>query len=341
MNQRLAALVEALLPSGGKARILEVGGGTRASTEYLLRRLPKARYEYVFSDIAQNLIARARTRFKDYPFRAVHLNLEDSIEDADEYDIMIGANVIHATRRLRESLDRAYQLLRPGGYLVLLECSRAQGWVSVVSGMTSGWWRFEDTDIRQTAPMVDVATWLGLLEQSGFVEARAVAGVDAETDIMAGQVLLVAGKPAHAQTRSLKPSKSVLQVSAPSNGDVLTRLTSIPSENQETEMQQFVAATLAQTLGHTEAIPVDRGFTEMGLDSLTTLDFRQKLEKSLGCKLSSTVTFNYSNVRSLTRHIISLQAEYSEPIEPEAEGEASIEELLDKKLDSLEKLLKS
>jgi hypothetical protein len=42
----------------------------------------------------------------------------------------------------------------------------------------------------------------------------------------------------------------------------------------------------------------------MGMDSLTSVEFRNRLQKSLGKSLPSTLTFNYPNIDSLASYFV-------------------------------------
>jgi acyl carrier protein len=72
-------------------------------------------------------------------------------------------------------------------------------------------------------------------------------------------------------------------------------------------------ALAAHIIGHLRevlAIPpgdgVDRrqGFFAMGLDSLTSVELRNRLQRSLGRALPATVTFDHPNVEALAAHLL-------------------------------------
>ena len=65
----------------------------------------------------------------------------------------------------------------PGGLLVLLETTAPRRWLDLIFGLTEGWWRFADTELRPKNALLDTDQWLALLKDSGF---RATAAVGAE-----------------------------------------------------------------------------------------------------------------------------------------------------------------
>ena len=65
----------------------------------------------------------------------------------------------------------------------------------------------------------------------------------------------------------------------------------------------------------------------MGMDSLTSVELRNRLQKRLGCALDSTVAFDFPTVQDLTAHVadrfVGSGVEAAEIGEVSAEEEAS------------------
>ncbi|TVP47769.1 MAG: acyltransferase domain-containing protein [Gemmatimonadales bacterium] len=193
----VAAAAEALLP-GRRLRILEVGAGTGGTTTHILDRLPLDGAEYLFTDLSPALLRGSAERFRDRDF--MQFRIAD-IEDAGvpelpggPFDVVVAANVLHATRSLRSTLANLRARSAPGGLLVLLETTAPRGWVDVVFGMTEGWWRFEDVDLRPDHPLLGAGSWVRLLEECGFVDPLAVSA-DADEEGVLPQTILVAAAP--------------------------------------------------------------------------------------------------------------------------------------------------
>ena len=103
--------------------------------------LPPDRTEYVFTDVSPLFLAKAEDRFREYGF--VRYQLLDIERDpqtqglaGQQFDVIVAANVLHATQDLRETLQHVKQLLAPGGLLVLLEGTGPQRWVDITFGLT-------------------------------------------------------------------------------------------------------------------------------------------------------------------------------------------------------------
>ena len=182
-----AALGEALassianLPPGKVLRVLEIGAGTGGTTTYVLPLLPADGVEYTFTDVSPIFLERAAERFAAYPFlRTAMLNIEKSPFEQGfqpgQFDLIIAANVLHATADLTAAVRWARELLSPGGLLFLLEGVAPQRWGDLTFGMTDGWWRFTDTTLRPNYPLIDTRAWSALLSDVGFVDVVSMPG---------------------------------------------------------------------------------------------------------------------------------------------------------------------
>jgi acyl transferase domain-containing protein/thioesterase domain-containing protein/acyl carrier protein len=183
-SNRLAAEAVAAalakLPEGRTVRVLEIGAGTGGMTAHVLPQLPKDRAEYVFSDLSNLFFNRAEQKFFDYPFvRYQLLDIEKPPQEQGfephTFDLVLASDALHATKNLRQTLSHIRTLLAPRGLLMLSEVDRPPVMADLVFGLTEGWWRFNDTDLRQAYPLLEQAGWLALFREMGFAEADAIS----------------------------------------------------------------------------------------------------------------------------------------------------------------------
>ncbi|EDX86159.1 KR domain family [Synechococcus sp. PCC 7335] len=75
-----------------------------------------------------------------------------------------------------------------------------------------------------------------------------------------------------------------------------------------TALIQHLQDQLAIVLGQANGIAVDQSadFTDLGLDSLTAVEFRNRLQTSLKCSLPATLVYDYPTLAQLTDYIASL-----------------------------------
>ena len=97
--------------------------------------------------------------------------------DADSFDLIIGTNVLHAVSDLRSALRSLHALLAPGGSLVFMDVANPQLWTDAVFGLTAGWWRFTDRDLRPLHPLLGRAQWETVLRETGFAETASIPGL--------------------------------------------------------------------------------------------------------------------------------------------------------------------
>ncbi|MEI7601683.1 MAG: SDR family NAD(P)-dependent oxidoreductase, partial [Aestuariivirga sp.] len=93
---------------------------------------------------------------------------------AHGYDLVIAANVLHATRDIEASLGHCRRLLAPSGILVALEGLKPQGWLDLTFGLLEGWWCFEDR-WRADHALMGASSWRSVLSVSGFHGAAVIA----------------------------------------------------------------------------------------------------------------------------------------------------------------------
>ena len=195
---RLMAEVIEITQTRGKLRVLEVGAGTGATTASALEGLNGNYAEYCFSDISPLFTRQAEERFGSQDgFSTRILDISARSEEfgavAGEFDIVIAANVVHATESVQASLTNIQSLLAPGGVLVLLEAQPGQDWLELVFGNITGWWSFSDERLGRSTPLLDAPEWYETLKAAGFDRVKQVAG-DGGTLNIANQTILLAQK---------------------------------------------------------------------------------------------------------------------------------------------------
>lgn len=149
-------------------RVLEIGAGTGSLTAQVLKHLVSEQGErlystYHFTDISPGFFPMAKDRFADtanIEFSSLDIS-KDPVEqgfEAGSYDLIIAANVLHATPSLSETLSNVHKLLRPDGHLVMDELCAEAKWINYIMGTLSGWWLGE-ADNRPWEPYVSPERW--------------------------------------------------------------------------------------------------------------------------------------------------------------------------------------
>ena len=202
-NSLLADAVETALtglPAGRRLRVLELGGGTGSTSSFVFPRLPGDRTEYVFTDVSPVFTKRAATKFAGVPFvtcQPLDIERDPASQGLSgrRFDVIIAANVVHATRDLAETFGHVRQLLVPGGLLVLLEMTGPQRWIDLTFGLTDGWWRFTDRELRPRYPLLDRKSWRRFLHSQGFSDVVIVPDLTDGNDAIAMEATILARGP--------------------------------------------------------------------------------------------------------------------------------------------------
>ena len=86
---------------------------------------------------------------------------------------------------------------------------------------------------------------------------------------------------------------------------ILDDLKKIDQSQQRKFLKKHVESLICQILSYEDgrSFEENQGFFELGMNSLTSIEFRNKLQKSLNSQLSSTITFDYPTIKKLTDYL--------------------------------------
>ena len=100
------------------------------------------------------------------------------------------------------------------------------------------------------------------------------------------------------------------KVALPTHSSFRETLATAPADQRHTLLIEHVREQVAQVLGWSEeagtsttSMPLEQGFFELGMDSLTSMELRNRLQTTLKCRLPSTLTFKYPTVEALVDYL--------------------------------------
>ncbi|KAK2042903.1 putative PKS-NRPS protein [Colletotrichum somersetense] len=173
-NKFLADAVAQITHKYPRANMLEIGGGAGGTAWSVLNNINDAYASYTFTDMSSLFLAAAQEKFADFAakirFDTLDINNDPSTQGftPHSYDIIIASNVLHATKNLTTTMVNTRRLLRPGGFLLVLETTGVENLSKpfIFSGLPT-WWAGEEVD-RQLRATVSTLRWEEVLNASGF-----------------------------------------------------------------------------------------------------------------------------------------------------------------------------
>ncbi|MFD8288325.1 SDR family NAD(P)-dependent oxidoreductase [Streptomyces lavendulae] len=104
------------------------------------------------------------------------------------------------------------------------------------------------------------------------------------------------------------PARRVAGPAAAADGaePLARRLAAQPESEREHLLLELVRTNVATVLGHGApgAVGADRTFKELGFDSLTAVEFRNRLGAATGLRLPPTLIFDYPTASTLAKHLL-------------------------------------
>ncbi|MCP4136326.1 MAG: methyltransferase, partial [bacterium] len=307
-------------------RIFEIGAGTGSTSEVIFEKLrpyKESICEYCYTDISKAFLMHAEEEYgKENPYLTykifdVEKPVEEQGADTAGYDMVIAANVLHATRDIRQTIRNAKAVIKKNGLILLSELSANSLFLHLTFGLLKGWWLFEDPELRiPGCPGLAPGTWKQTLRQEGFTNIS----FPAEQAHDFGQQIIVAESDGFIRQRksrihttelarvslnsSIERVPRRLQRGLASESEIL-----IPGEKITDDLlREKSAAYIKKLIGEVLKIPVQRidsatSFEKYGLDSILVVQLSNKL-RNVFKNITTTLFFEYQTVDELITHFI-------------------------------------
>ncbi|MDT3429207.1 acyl transferase domain-containing protein/acyl carrier protein/SAM-dependent methyltransferase [Paenibacillus forsythiae] len=319
-----------------RVRILEIGAGTGGTSSMVLRKLKPYRHyisEYLYTDISQAFLRRAEQKLgPDNPFLVCRLlDVEKPLQrqglEEGGYDVVIAANVLHATKNIHLTLRNAKSALKKNGILLLNEISENTLFAHITFGLLEGWWLYEDPEIRiPGCPILSPDAWKTALRAEGFASVF----FPALHSHHMGQQIIVAESDGiiriHQSQMNITMPESTAEEATGHDADMPERrfasyIDRSPSRKMSGRrpkydasdqmikeyIQDAVIDRLSESLKlENRRIHPDESFSDYGLDSITGVQLVRMLNESLRTELPTSCLFDYSSVNRLSEYIFTV-----------------------------------
>lgn len=310
-NQVVAGVVQQQVETlraqapGRRIRLLEIGAGTGGTTARVLPALQPWRdhiAEYCYTDLSKAFLMYAEKTFgPGNPFLTYQLlnveraPAEQGVEPGG-YDIVIAANVLHATGRMQRTLANVRSLLRPDGLLVMNEISDRSLFSHLTFGLLKGWWLYEDPELRiPGTPALYPESWNRVLGEVGFRDVRFPAACAHGL----GQQIVIARSSAGGASGT-RPSAAT----APAANPRPATPAPVGQEGGRRALTALALDGLATTL-QLEPTRIDavQPFADYGIDSILGVSFVNRLGEALGVELNTALLFDYPSLETLVDYL--------------------------------------
>ncbi|MFE0603975.1 type I polyketide synthase [Streptomyces sp. NPDC058871] len=116
---------------------------------------------------------------------------------------------------------------------------------------------------------------------------------------------LIAELPEVRSALAAEPEPDGAARTAGASAELRERLEPLPAAERTRVLVDLVRTHAAAVLGHDspDAVAPGRAFRDLGFDSLTAVDMRNRLNTATGLRLPVTVVFDYSSATALARHL--------------------------------------
>jgi acyl transferase domain-containing protein/acyl carrier protein/enoyl-CoA hydratase/carnithine racemase len=334
LAETAAGVVAAFPDDGRKLRILEIGAGTGGTSEPVFEALQPHRNrigEYAYTDVSRAFLIHAERHYADRipGLKTALFDVERPLAGqgiaAGSYDLVIAANVLHATADIARTLARVRETLAPGGMLLLNETAMPTLFTHVTFGLLDGWWRFTDPERRIAGtPSLTASMWRKALEETGFAW---LAGSSAEEQALGQQV--IAARATGVQRGGVdSPAATAAAASSPHAlpGSVVAE----DLEDRHGRAATFLRETLLATLGQTLNVApssIDRGrsFADYGLDSILGAEFVHRLRKALDIRLDQARLFDFASAARLEAFLLGQYPALADRASPRVPERAAVE----------------
>ncbi|MEU9250412.1 type I polyketide synthase [Streptomyces sp. NPDC048270] len=196
----------------------------------------------------------------------------------------------------------------------LMSSRRAAG----LPGLSLAWGLWERTlGMAANLSSVDQAR----ASRSGVLEITADEGLDLfDAGLHADRALLVpikldlrtlrsqagsGGGVPHLLRGLVRTGRQVARAAATTEGGLAGRLAGLTAAEQDALLLDVVRAQAAVVLGHAgpEGVRAEMAFKDVGFDSLTSVELRNRLREATGLKLPATLVFDYPTPLALARYL--------------------------------------
>ncbi|MCB8816725.1 non-ribosomal peptide synthetase [Desulfosporosinus shakirovi] len=325
--------------AGSKISLLELGAGTGGTSKSLLETVQGYVREYVFTDLSNFFLKQASELFKGYDFIKYGIyDLDVSPQEQgyplESYDIVLAANALHDAKDVAETLKHSYDLLKPGGLVLLIEITRESYLQRTTFELLEGFSGYTDFRLDTHSALLPERVWSRLLRESGFTTTAFFPRDDCEEAPLGEHVILgvkegisrFLSQEELAEVREETSSKlasymmpkeyiQLREIPLNQNGKVDQARLPKPRRTKDSSdfvkpsrgMEKAIFKIWSDLLGSTE-FGIEDDFFMIGGDSLLMIKFQTKIEAIYSCKIEINDFLEKSTIKRMADLLTNLGA---------------------------------
>ncbi|MFI0822802.1 type I polyketide synthase, partial [Streptomyces sp. NPDC021098] len=161
---------------------------------------------------------------------------------------------------------------------------------------------------RGGLPPMDAGLAIGALQRALELDETAVTVADVDWGRFAPEFTAVRPSRLFAdlpETRAVVVKSAGESESAGDGSSLVARLAGLGADERDRLLLDLVRTQVAAVLGHdgSESIGVERAFSELGFDSLTAVELRNRMNAATGVQLPATLVFDYPTASALAGYL--------------------------------------
>jgi acyl transferase domain-containing protein/ubiquinone/menaquinone biosynthesis C-methylase UbiE/acyl carrier protein len=323
VNETVEIIKSIVDSSNSNIRILEIGSGTGRLTWPLMNLLKNKNVEYWFTDIGRSFVRAGEkyakenniTNMKFTVFDIEKNECELPIQDG-EFDIILGLDVIQATSDIVAALRNLKYLLKPLGWVMMVQSFWLHDIDQMIYGYAPGWWNYYKDPLRKGIDFVlDEHRWELAFEEAGLYKVKTISGgwngIRRESGIIFGM------RDGKMMSRNQYMFNSInREIESNKNNDFNEAIMNnndnehVKHSNDKKEDTTLIKlfSIIFDTIGKMNINPMD-SLASIGIDSLAILIIRTKIKKQFACDLMVKDIYDCKNIKELSYKIKSLSSE--------------------------------
>ena len=193
------------------------------------------------------------------------------------------------------SVANLKKLIKPLGYMIMVQSFWISDLQQLIFGYAPGWWNYNDDPLRRGRSIIlNEQMWKDVFRDSGLENVRVITG---GYNGSRREVGILTGRKAAARSMYGAVERTSVRAFRDTQKSCAAEETSIENSTADS-IAKIICDTIAK-----DCIDRNQNFFELGLDSLSILIIKSKIQETLGKDLKVKDFYTYHSVEMLSEFI--------------------------------------